>query len=86
MELMHCNTRTVHPPEVPVDVYIYLPKEKRFFRVDDSDIDETETTFYFEIGIGKNSMLIEDQITFKNDDLVTYVDDLKVDEGKFYDN
>ena len=53
---MRLVTELVPAKFVPVDSFIYDKRKKRFFFVDDKDVEETHTTFYFEEGLSEKGI------------------------------
>ena len=45
---MRLETRVIQAEDCPVDVFVFMPKQNRFFFVDHIDIGERYTTLYFE--------------------------------------
>lgn len=53
---MRLDTEIVLAKDVEPDCFIYLPKEKRFFWVDDIDHEGKIVIFYFEEGFGSRGL------------------------------
>lgn len=48
---MRLQTISIEAKDVPVDTFIFIPKENRFFFVDDKDHVGKKIIFYFEIDV-----------------------------------
>jgi hypothetical protein len=66
------ETVVLNAKDVPEDSFIYIPKEKRFFFVDDKQIEGSKTIFYFE-DIENKSGFIDHHIAFGNYTKITVV-------------
>lgn len=51
---MRLDTIEIMAKNCPMDVFVYLPKEKMFFFVDDKDVDSDGVTLYFEETMDKH--------------------------------
>lgn len=69
---MRLSTIKVKAIHVPVDSFVFLPKENSFFWVDDKEVLGTETHLIFELGIGEKG-LIEDRLVLNNNKQVEIV-------------
>lgn len=56
---MTLRTREILAKDLPVDVFVYLPAEKRFFFIDDLDVEEDSVTLYFEANGPLDEEIIE---------------------------
>ena len=66
---MKLSTQIIQAEDLPVDVFIYLPDENRFFFIDDIDIIGDEvwifSEFLTESGIDPEILVVEFDTTFR---------------------
>ncbi len=66
--------------DVPVDTFIYIHGDSVFFHIDDKDVLEDTTLFYFEVGVDETG-LIEFEMEFDNEEELIVSDPFKVING-----
>ena len=67
--------------DIPVNTFIYIHGNGVFFHVDDKDILEDTTLFYFEVGVDETGLL-EFEKAFNSEEELTVIDPYKVIDPK----
>jgi len=73
MRLDHVKVKA---KDLECDCLIYLPKEKRFFWVDNIDVEEDRVTLIFEEGINKRGLVTTELVLKPNQQVINIVNDL----------
>jgi len=80
---MRLHTIEVMAQDLTHSVFVYIPKQKRFFFVDDFDVEEEFTTLYFEEDINEKGKIIESEIKFKNTEMLRVVSQYNINKEEF---
>jgi len=76
-KIMAIEHYKIKAKDIPVDTFIYIHGDGVFFYVDDKDILEDTTLFYFEVGIDETG-LNEFKMEFDNEEELIVIDPFKI--------
>lgn len=78
---MRLETIKIKAEDCPMDVFVYIPEKKRFFFVDNKDIEDTYTTLYFEPDGNPDTWT---SLEFENDEIIECILHYQVNKDIFY--